>query len=418
MSRTLYDCQRISRRITATLFATQSLAGAGLIAIGTVSALVSTELTGNTSWAGVPGAVTKLSSAFAALGVAALTEHIGRRRGLALGLTAGVPGAAMAAGAVVVGSPILFLVGLALIGVASASVGLGRFAVAEVHPPERRGQAISTVILAGVIGSVAGPLLVGPSGQWVLRAGLNELAGPFLISVIVLGAAALVTFVRLQPDPRDVGRKMAQKHPEPAMHRGPARSIFQVLRAPGALLAVSAMALSQVVMVMLMVVTSLHMKNHGHSLTKLSIVISAHTAGMFAFSFLSGRLADRWGRGQVILLGAGLLVTACTLAPLSPEVLPLAVALFLLGLGWSFCFVAGSALLSDELSHSERAKIQGANEWVLGLTTATASLASGLVFAHSSFAAISILGAVLALLPLGMAGWWLARGERAAKAWL
>ena len=99
-------------------------------------------------------------------GVVALTERIGRRQGLALGLGVGVPGAALAAGAVVAESLLLFLAGLALMGVASASIGLGRFAVAEVHPPERRGQAISNVVIAGAIGSVAGPLLVAPSPQW------------------------------------------------------------------------------------------------------------------------------------------------------------------------------------------------------------------------------------------------------------
>ncbi len=418
MPRTLYDCPTISRRITSTLFATQSLAGAAFIATGTVNALVSTQLTGNAAWAGVPGAVSKLSAAFAALAVAAFTERTGRRRGLAVGLAAGVPGAGMAAGAIVAGSHLFFLAGLALIGVASAAVGLGRFAVAEVHSPERRGQAISNVVVAGVIGSVAGPLLVGPSGHWAQQAGMNELAGPFLISVIVLAVASLVTFAWLRPDPRDVGRKMARKHPEPTLHRGPTRSIFQVLRTPGALLAVSAMALGQVVMVMLMVITSLYMKNHQHSLTEISLVISAHTVGMFAFSFLSGRLADRWGRGRVILSGAGMLVLACTLAPLSAEVLPLAAALLLLGLGWNFCYVGGSALLSDQLSHAERSRILGANEWLLGSTTAAASLASGLLFAHSSFAAISILGAVLALVPLGLASWWMIRGQEAAVAWI
>jgi MFS family permease len=410
MSRTLYDCPRISRRVTTTLFAAQSLGRAAFFATGTVSALVSAQVTGSAAWAGVPAAVLQLSAAFAALAVAALTERTGRRRGLALGLGAGVPGAAVAAGGVMAGSLLLFLAGLVLMGVATASIGLGRFAVAEVHPPERRGRAISNVVIAGAIGSLVGPLLVGPSGRWALRAGVNELAGPFLVAMIVLAVASLVNLVWLRPDPRDVGRKMAQKHPEPTVHKGPTRPISQILRAPAALVAVSAMALGQMVMVMLMVITSLYMRIHQHSLTDISLVISAHSAGMFAFSFLSGRLTDRWGRGPVILIGAGLLVLACTLAPLSSEVLPLAAALFLLGLGWNFCYVGGSTLLSDQLSHAERAKTQGANEWLLGLATAAASLGSGLVFALTNYTTMGILGAVLALVPLGLTGWWMVRG--------
>ena len=418
MSRTLYDCPSISRRITSTLLGAESLARAAFIASGTVSALVALELTGNAAWAGVPSAVQQLSAAFAALLVGAVTERIGRRRGLALGLGAGVVGAGAASGAIVVGSWLLFLIGLAIMGVASASMLLGRFAVAEVHPPERRGRAISRVVIGGAIGSVAGPLLVGPSGRLAQWAGIGELAGPYTAAMLIIAAASLAVLTWLRPDPRDVGRKMAEKHPEPTLHHGSARSISQILREPGALVAVVAMVFGSTVMIMLMVITSLYMKDHQHSLTDISLVIAAHTLGMFAFSFLSGRLTDRWGRGPVILSGAGLLVLACTLAPLSPDVLPLSAALFLLGLGWNFCYVGGSALLSDQLSHAERAKTQGANEWLLGVATATASLGAGLVFALTSFTTIGILGAALALVPVGLTGWWLIRNRAPVAAWL
>ena len=118
------------------------------------------------------------------------------------------------------------------------------------------------------------------------------------------------------------------------------------------------------------------------------------------------------------MVGAGTLVLACILAPLSAEVLPLSGALFLLGLGWNFCYVGGSALLSDQLSHAERAKTQGANEWLLGVATATASLGAGLVFALTSFTTIGILGAALALVPVGLTGWWLIRNRAPVAAWL
>jgi MFS family permease len=139
---------------------------------------------------------------------------------------------------------------------------------------------------------------------------------------------------------------------------------------------------------------------------------------MFAFSFVSGRLADRWGRGWVILTGSGLLVLACTLAPLSPGVLPLSTALFLLGLGWNFCFVGGSTLLSDQLSHAERAKTQGANDLLIGLATAAISLGSGLMFALTSYTVVGTAGAVVSLVLLGMTGWWMVRRQRLAVVWI
>jgi MFS family permease len=324
----------------------------------------------------------------------------------------------VAADAIASAAFLLFLGGLVLMGVASAALMLGRFAVAEVHPPERRGRAISNVVIGGAIGSVAGALLVGPSGRWAHQAGVNELAGPYVSGLVVLAVAALATLVWLRPDPRDVGRKMAAKHPEPAAHSGPARPIHQILRTPAISVAVLAMALGQVVMVMIMVIISPYMIAHQHDLTDISLVISAHTFGMFAFSFVAGRLTDRWGRGQVILTGAVLLILGCALAPIPPHILLLSVALFLLGLGWNFCFVGGSTLLSDHLLPAERARTQGVNDLVIGLTTAAASLGSGLLFASTSFVVMAIVGIALALVPLGLALWWLATRRRLAGAWV
>ena len=263
-----------------------------------------------------------------------------------------------------------------LMGVASAAMQLGRFAAAEVHPPQSRGRAISSVVVGGAVGAVLAPLLVRPSGRWAQQAGRNELVGPYLVTLVIFALTSLVILVWLRPDPRDVGRKIAEDYPETVVHSGPTRPVSQILRIPAAFVALSAMAFSQVVMVMLMGMASLHMINYQHTLTDISVVFSVHTFGMFAFSMVAGRLTDRWGRGPVILSGTAMLVLACALAPLSPDVLPLSIALFLLGVGWNFCYVGGSALLSDQLSPEERAKTQGANDFLLALATAEIGRAS------------------------------------------
>ncbi|MGH2397145.1 MAG: MFS transporter, partial [bacterium] len=131
---------------------------------------------------------------------------------------------------------------------------------------------------------------------------------------------------------------------------------------------------------------------------------------------ISGRLADRWGRGPVIMAGAAILILATLTAPLSPQVVPLTVALFLLGLGWNFCYVAGSTLLADQLSPSERARTQGFNDLLIGLASAVGSLGSGLVFAAIGFGAMGIVGAAAALIPLAMAAWWQTRQRAIAMA--
>ena len=64
------DLESIARKITAVLFAQQSLASAGFIAAATLNSIVGKELSGHSNWAGAPSAVYLLAGAFAASTVA------------------------------------------------------------------------------------------------------------------------------------------------------------------------------------------------------------------------------------------------------------------------------------------------------------------------------------------------------------
>ena len=395
----------LARKLTWVLFSAQAFGSAGFIAAATIASVAGAELSGREAWAGVPSAAFLLGSALAAYLWGVVMDALGRRTGLVLGLGTGVVGALIAAWALVQGSFGLLLAGLPLMGSAQAALQLGRFAAAEVSPVALRGRAISNVVLGGTVGAILGPLLVGPMGGWSLRLGLPELTGAYGVSAGMFVLALLVVFTLLRPDPRDVGRQLALATTDTVSAKA-TRPLKVILRQPAVIAAVSAMVFGQVVMVMLMVITALHMTHHGHALTSISAVISSHTLGMYAFSVVSGRLTDRWGRAPVILSGAGTLLLACLVAPLSPQVLPLAMSLFLLGLGWNFCFVGGSSLLSDNLSPAERSRTQGVNDLLLGLASATGSLGSGVVFAGVGYAAMGWVGGAVALIPLFLTFWW------------
>lgn len=407
----MIELSRLARKITWILFTNQSLASAGFIASATINSILGAKLGGGASFAGVPSAVYLVGGAFAASAWGYIMDRIGRRNGIVAGLLIGVFGNGLVLWAISGSSLLLFLTGMLLMGIANAAVVLGRFAAAEVNPPEKRGAAISNVVLGGTFGAIFGPLLVGPMGSFARSLGLDELAGAYIATLGLFAIAAVVVFLGLRPDPRDLGKRVAAEYADPALSSlsGEARPIFQILRQPAALVAVSAMALGQVVMVAVMVITSLHMRNHQHNLHDISAVISSHTFGMYAFSVLSGRLSDKWGRGTVILTGAATLLLACIAAPLSPDVLPLAVALFLLGLGWNFCFVGGSTLLADQLSPLERSRTQGMNDLLVGVASAIGSLGSGIVFAVSNYTIIAIVAGVIALIPLLMSAFWMRR---------
>lgn len=403
------NLETLARKITGVLFAQQSLASAGFIAASTLNSIVGKELSHNSSWAGVPTAVYQLAAAFSAFLWGYVYDAIGRRKGLTTGLLSGAFGSGVAFYAIATQSLPLFLTGLIFMGIANSAVQLGRFAAAEVNKPEHRGRAISNVVIGGTVGSIVGPFVAGPGSAIVRPWGIDELAGAYLISAILFAIGAVVVFTGLRPDPREIGKQVAEQFPETVVTRARERSVLEIFRQPAALVAMSSMVFGQMVMVLVMVITSLHMRGHHHELTDISAVIASHTFGMYAFSILSGRLSDRWGRGPVIAGGAVTLIVACVSATFSPDVIPLGIALFLLGLGWNFCYVGGSALLADQLSPAERARTQGFNDLLVGLAAAFGSLESGFIFASLGYNMMAFVSAAIGLIPLLAVSIWMVR---------
>jgi MFS family permease len=400
------------RKITIALFLSQSVVSAAMITTGTVNSIVGAELSGIIAMAGLPITVLLLAAALGAYFWGFLIEKYGRRNSLGFGLTLGVFGGLFSALAIWQGIYLLYLFGMALFGLANSAMQLGRFAAAEVHPEETRGKAIATVVLGGTVGSIAGPLLVGPTGVLANRAGLNELVGPYGAALILFTIASLIIFIWLRPDPSEIAKEIAQKDKSVDTATKPPRPTWEIIKQPGVFVAITSMVIGQAVMVMIMVITGLHMKALTHPLSSISLVISAHTFGMFAFSVISGGLTDRLGREIVIMLGAGILILAGLSAGLSPEVLPLAVSLFLLGLGWNLCYVGGSTLLTDQLSPSEGSRMQGVNDLFVGAASAVGSLGSGFVFAAVGFQIMGFVGAAFAVIPLVIAFWWVRHPAR------
>ncbi|MFP3853653.1 MAG: MFS transporter [Anaerolineales bacterium] len=385
-------------RIRRTLFVCQSIFSAGYLAAVTLASIVGADLAEHEAWAGVPAAGLLFGAAGSASLWGAGMDRFGRRPTLVSGQVVGAAGAAFAVWAVVAGSLPLFLLGMLLLGAAKASVDLGRYVAGEVHPPDFRARAIAMVVLGATIGAVVGPLLVAPMGSAANAIGLSETAGPYLATIGLLMLTMLVLLFGLRPEPGELAREVASRFPDVGRSQE-AGNVMSAFRNPAAWLASLTLVVAQMVMVMVMVITSLHMRGSGHPLSAISLVISSHTFGMYAFSVVSGQLTDRIGRHWVILLGLILLGASSGLAGLSNQVLPLGLTLFGLGLGWNLCYVAGSTLLSDHLAAANRARVQGVTDTLVASASAVGSLGSGVVFAAVGYGTMGIVGAIFSLIP-------------------
>jgi MFS family permease len=388
------------RRSRNTLVAGVALGSTGHIAAVTVATIVAKDLLGSQTWAGAPGATVVLGAALGAVLISALMARRGRRFGLATGYTVGVVGAFVATAAVITRSFPLLLVGTVLIGFGNTSNQLSRYAAADLVPPERRASAIGLVVWASTIGSVVGPSLVPFASGFATAVGLPPLAGPYLVPVLFVGLAALLSFALLRPDPYDIADTTTRAHPdaEPAV-MGPIRDI---IRRPTVAAAIVALVIGQFVMTLIMTMTPLHMTEHGHGLGDVGLVLSGHTLGMFALSPVSGWLSDRLGRVPTIFLGTATLAVSSIMAAVAPPDggLVLGFAMFLLGLGWNLGFVAGSAMLSENLEIHERTRVQGVADALIWSSAAAASLGSGLIMASVGYTALGILGTGAVIIPV------------------
>jgi MFS family permease len=145
-----------------------------------------------------------LGAAFGATTLAWIMSRRGRRFGLALGYLVGVVGALVAVGGIVAGQLIPLLAGSVFIGFGNSSNQLSRYAAADLYGPDRRASAIGTVVWAATVGAVVGPNLVAPSRVLAEALGLPDLAGPYLMPVVFVGLASLLSFVFLRPDPMEL----------------------------------------------------------------------------------------------------------------------------------------------------------------------------------------------------------------------
>jgi MFS family permease len=388
-------------RLLATLFLAQVCGSTGHSMSMAVGGIMAVAITGTNTWSGLPIAIGSLGTALASWPLARLMDRVGRRPGLTLGYTLAVAGAGISIVGVMVRSFSLLLAGMALFGVSQTSNLLARYAAADVSSGAQRGRAMGMIVWGSTLGSVLGPFLMPPALRIGTAIGMVPESSAFLISVTGYAVAAVVTEVFLRPDPLLLARRLESEVVAGRPERPPRvmSAIFADVRVQ---IALATLTLSQFVMIATTSTSPVYLRDHGHTVGTIGLAVSFHLGGMYVASPLSGWLCDRFGRVPMIAVGVFVLIGAVALAGLAPgnDRALIIAALMLNGIGWNFAFVAGSALLTDALSPAERASIQGLADLAMGLMGALGSTAGGMILGLWGFAALNVVGAVLALGPL------------------
>ena len=367
-------------RALVLLFSSQALATGATTASTTLASLVMADL-GHEALSGLPSTLVTLSAALSAGLFGTLMLRRGRRFGLVSGYLLGVLGALLGfVGAWQRVVP-LFLLGAALIGAAQGGYQLSRYAVAESVPERVRGAVLGAVMLASVVGS---------AGTTALSEMLMSLATRLHTSSEVMGWLLAGGFLLLGALLTSFWKPLASAEPLQIHH---AEKVAPTpLSDPAVLWPALSVATAQGLMVTLMSLTPLRAHHMGMDHVQVAGLITVHIAGMFGFGWLTGPLLDRVGNRFGYVAGAVLLLSAALTALLSGAWL--APSMFLLGLGWNLCFVAGSKALT------RFSGVQGRVDALGYAAAGVGTLAGGTVIAHWGFAPLSLTCAVLALLPL------------------
>jgi MFS family permease len=360
-----------------------------VVAVATVALVLVTGIEGIL---GLAPAIFLLAGALAVLPAGRATDHFGRMPVLRAGFGAGIAGTLLTALGCAWSSATLVVLGFALTGASSGIVLLSRAAAAEMYPPERRARGISLVLFGAVFGALLGPLLFGP-----LVAGreleADALVVPFLAASLVMVVGLGISF-GVRPDPKELGAAYAGPAED-----GQAAPLRELVRRPGVPTALLAALTSFAVMVGVMNLTGYVAIGHGHEQSDVFHVISAHIVGMYGLVLVVGDLVDRLGRRQSIVGGLALMGVS-TLALVWLDGIPgMALALFGLGLGWNFSYVAATTELVSLAAPAERGRLIGFSDLLSSGMGAALVLLGGVAYSGLGVTSLALGGAVLALVP-------------------
>ncbi len=375
------------------LFVCQMIFVGGAVLVTTVGGLVGHALAARPSLATLPVALMVIGTASATIPASLVMQRIGRRLGFVLATAIAATGAGVFVFALAEQSFVLFCMGAAFVGSSMGFSQQFRFAAAESVSLDRVSHAVSFILLGSIAGGFIGPELVARSAEADADAPY-ALAFELLIALYAIAGILLLALRRTEPAESDEDEVETP------------RPIREIITQPVFATAVLAAVVGQGVMTYVMTATPISMSVENEFPVQVtSEVIRAHVIAMYLPSLVTPFLISRLGLRIMMVIGATAMAITIGIGLAGHHLMHYWFALVLLGVGWNFLFVSGTAQLVASYHPSERYRAQAINDFSVFGMSAAASLMAGVVLFNLGWATL-LLSTVPALLLLLLAILW------------
>jgi MFS family permease len=370
----------------------------------TLTGIAGYQLAPDKALATLPFALITVGAAVVTVLAAFIMARFGRRLGFALGAACGALGGVVSVWAIVLGDFWLFCLGTAGVGAFQGFAQFYSIAAADGVEAGRKSRVIATVLAGGVIAAIAGPALANWTRDLIP-------AAPFAGAYAMVAALAFVStfiFLAVYRDTEPVAAAVVDTRP--------ARPLGEIVRQPILVAGVATTMVASASMLLVMTAAPLAALACGYSIDDGAGIIQWHLIGMFAPSFITGRLATRFGVPTVLFAGLALTAAGAATALASTALPAFYVALFAIGIGWNFMIVSGTTLISQSYRPNERGKTQALTGLMGNLAATASTLSAGAVFNGFGWSVLNYSVAPLLVICALVVVWWLAVRTRGSSA--
>lgn len=393
------------KRNTAYFALSLAFAGTGINFAYALGPVMVITLTNSASLAGLAVGLLGISRFLVAYPAGKITDKYGRKVGALLGLALGLAGTILVGLSMGWRSFPLLVGGMFVFALGMDAAQQIRVAATDMFPPHHRAQALGYAALGSVGGLLISPVVIFGAEAVAHGDGQKALALPWLwLPILIFAGMVLIKMVH--PDPKDIGRNLKHYYPdyvppsEPLVGHDSRFSILRLLRDPPSRLAIASNCAGIANMQIVMVLMSLVLFHHGHSLSWIAFSNMLHALGMFAFTIPLGKLADDFGREKVMHPGVAIALVGAVLVTFTDGYWMITLGAFLVGLGWAAANVAATALIADRAATAHRGRAIGVSESLGGAVSVLMALATGPLMEYSGLPAAGVLAIAVSLAPM------------------